>query len=140
MDTRESNKVETGLAGLAVKLVLMRPKGNTEMTHFTNRQAIQTKFLSPTNSRGSRVKAFAAAGSVTISWDHRLNPENNHRAAAEMFANRMNWVGAWAAGTLPGGDMVFVNCEEACQYAFFVHDVSDLKISSNDELLAELTA
>jgi hypothetical protein len=111
-----------------------------KMTHFTNRQAIQTKFLGPTNSRGSRVKAFAAAGSVTISWDHRLNSERNHKAAAEMFANRMNWVGAWAAGTLPGGDMVFVNCEEACQYAFFVHDISDLKKLSNDELLAELTA
>jgi hypothetical protein len=91
-----------------------------KMTHFTNRQAIQTRFLGPTNSRGSRVKAFAAAGSVTISWDHRLNPEQNHRAAAEMFANRMNWIGLYAAGTLPNGDMVFVNVEEGTAPAFRV--------------------
>src|SRR3954468_11850529 len=110
-----------------------------KMTHFTNRQAIQTKFLGPTNSRGSRVKASAAAGSVTIVWDHRLNPEQNHRAAAEMFANRMNWTGAWAAGTLPSGDMVFVNTEEGQpEPAFTVYDISDLKKLSDNELLAEL--
>jgi hypothetical protein len=110
------------------------------MTHFTNRQAIQTKFLSPTNSRGSRVKAFAAAGSVTISWNHRLNPEQNHRAAAKMFANRMNWVGLWYGGTLRSGDMVFVTVDDVSRAAFFVHDVSDLKKLSTKELLAELTA
>jgi hypothetical protein len=111
-----------------------------KMTYFTNRQAIQTKFLGPTNSRGSRVKAFAAPGSVTISWDHRLNPEQNHRAAAEMFANRMSWTGQWIAGTLPSGDMVFTLVELSDPPAFRVHDVSDLKKLSNDELLAELTA
>jgi hypothetical protein len=110
-----------------------------KMTHFTNRQAIQTKFLSPTNSRGARVKAFAAAGSVTISWEHRLNPEQNHRAAAEMFANRMDWIGTWRAGTLPCGDMVFVNTLDGQEPAFDVSDTSDLKKLPNDELLAELT-
>jgi hypothetical protein len=114
-----------------------------KMSHFTNRQAIQTKFLGPTNSRGSRVKAFAAAGSVTISWDHRLNPEQNHRAAAEMFANRMNWTGKWFAGTLPSGDMVFINAEGASardafdDHAFEVHDISDaLRQSGFRELTA----
>jgi hypothetical protein len=111
-----------------------------KMTHFTNRQAIQTKFLRPTNSRGAKVKAFAAAGSVTISWDHRLNPEQNHRAAAEMFANRMNWTGTWIAGTLPAGDMVFTLVELSDPPAFQVHDISDLKKLSDNELLAELIA
>jgi hypothetical protein len=125
-----------GLTGYASLLRLRLSTRGMKMTHFTNRQAIQTKFLGPTNFKGARVKAFAATGSVTISWDYRLNPEQNHRAAAQVFANRMNLVGAWAAGTLPGGDMVFVNCEEACQYAFFVHDISDLKKLSDDKLLA----
>jgi hypothetical protein len=111
-----------------------------KMTHFTNRQAIQTKFLGPTNSRESRVKAFAAAGSVIIIWDHRLKPEQNHRAAAEMFAIRMNWIGTWVAGTLPSGDMVFVNTLDGQERAFDVSDLSDLKKLSDDQLLAELTA
>jgi hypothetical protein len=111
-----------------------------KMTYFTNRQAIQTKFLGPTNSRGSRVKAFAAAGSVTISWDPRLNPERNHKAAAEIFANRMNWEGTWNAGTLPNGDMVFVVTEIDEPPAFIVHDISEISKLSDDELLAELTA
>src|SRR4051812_45021830 len=38
-------------------------------------QAIQTRYLGPSNVRGSRVKAFAAAGSITLSWDHRLMPK-----------------------------------------------------------------
>jgi hypothetical protein len=111
-----------------------------KMRHFTNRQAIQTKFLGPTNSRGSRVKAFASAGSLVMGWDHRLNPEQNHRAAAEIFANRMNWIGSYAAGTLPNGDMVFVLVEEGTYAAFRVHDVSDFKKLSDDQLLDELTA
>lgn len=109
------------------------------MTHFTHRQAIQTRYLGP-RVKAARVKAFAAAGSVTIAWDHRLNPEQNHRAAAEMFANRMNWTGPWFGGTLPSGDMVFVTVDDVSRAAFFVHDISDLKKLSDNELLAELTA
>jgi hypothetical protein len=78
--------------------------------------------------------------SVTIAWDYRVNPEKNHRAAAEMFANRMNWTGTWSAGTLPSGDMVFVSTEGDQFVAFRVADISDLKKLSDNELLAELTA
>jgi hypothetical protein len=58
----------------------------------------------------------------------------------------MSWTGKWFAGTLPSGDMVFVNAEGASardafeDHAFEVADISDLKKLSNDELLAELTA
>jgi hypothetical protein len=69
-------------------------------------QAIQTRYL--TNVRGSRVKAFAEAGSVTLSWDHRLNPEGNHQAAAEALANKLGWHGKWFGASLPNQDMVFV--------------------------------
>jgi hypothetical protein len=37
------------------------------------RQAIQTKWLGPTNFRGSRVKAFCEAGSLTMGWEHGLH-------------------------------------------------------------------
>lgn len=64
-------------------------------------QAIATKYLGPTNHRGSRVKATAWAGSITVSWDHRLNSESNHRAAAEALAKKFGWVGTFVGGGRP---------------------------------------
>lgn len=55
------------------------------------RQAIVTKYLSPTNTRGARVKATAQAGSVTIPWDHALNSEDNHTEAARRLMERYSW-------------------------------------------------
>lgn len=65
------------------------------------RQAIITKFIGPTNFRGSRVKATADAGSITLSWDHALNSERNHDAAAEALARKFKWSGTWYGGGLP---------------------------------------
>jgi hypothetical protein len=70
--------------------------------------AITTKFLGPTNVRGSRVKAIAEAGSVTLSWNHSLNSDDNHKAAAETLANKFGWHGKWFGGGMPGAGMVFV--------------------------------
>jgi hypothetical protein len=75
-------------------------------------QAITTKFLPPTNVRGSRVKATAQAGSVTLHWDHALNPEGNHRAAAMAFVRKFKWDGEWIGGGLHNGDMVWI-CNDA---------------------------
>ena len=50
------------------------------------RQAIVTKYIGPTTSRGSRVKAAAYAGSITVPWDHALSPEGNHTEAAKALA------------------------------------------------------
>ena len=49
--------------------------------------AIVTKFLGPTNNRGSRVKAIIPSGrSVTLHWDHALDSSENHlRAAAKAY-------------------------------------------------------
>ena len=54
--------------------------------------AIQTKFLGPTNFRGSRIKATAMDSfsdervlSVTVGYDHALNSDANHRVAAEQL-------------------------------------------------------
>lgn len=49
--------------------------------------AIVTKFIGPTNTRGSRVKATLPSGkSVTIDWDHALDSTDNHnRAAARAY-------------------------------------------------------
>jgi len=52
--------------------------------------AIETKFLGPTNYRGSRIKAFARdaysdskAVSKTIGYRHDLNSDANHETAAQ---------------------------------------------------------
>jgi hypothetical protein len=74
------------------------------------RQAITTKYLGPTNSRGSRVKATASAGSVTLSWDHALDSDENHRAAALALAAKFGWDGEWIGGGLEHG-YAFVNVE-----------------------------
>lgn len=65
-------------------------------------QAIVTKFIGPTNHRGSRIKATAAAGSVTVSYNHALNIEANHAKAAEALANKFEWAGTWYQGGMPG--------------------------------------
>lgn len=67
-------------------------------------QAITTKFLGPTNCRGSRVKASAQAGSLTLSWDDALDIDDNHAAAAIALANKLGWGGQWVGGGLPGGE------------------------------------
>ncbi|CAK7259112.1 MULTISPECIES: hypothetical protein [unclassified Shinella] len=66
-------------------------------------QAITTKFLGPTNTRGSRVRATAQAGSVTVHWDHALNCDANHDRAAEALAKKFGWYGAWFGGGLERG-------------------------------------
>lgn len=56
------------------------------------RQAIVTKFLGPTNHRGSRVKAKCQAESITVSWDSNLDINENHTAAATALAQKMGWL------------------------------------------------
>jgi hypothetical protein len=70
-------------------------------------QAIVTKFIGPTNHRGSRIKATAQAGSLTLSWDHALNSDGNHRAAALALVEKLKWTNLLylsEGGSLPAGN------------------------------------
>ena len=71
-------------------------------------QAITTKYFSPTDTRPSKIKATAAAGSVTVSYDHSLNAEANHKAAAMALCVTFKWEGNLNSGELPNGNRVFV--------------------------------
>lgn len=75
-------------------------------------QAVRTVYLCPTNSRGSRIKATAAAGSVTMGYDHTLNLEDNHKAAASALLHKLGWhlpaYGAVATGCLSDGSYCHV--------------------------------
>jgi len=71
-------------------------------------QAVTTKYLGPTNTRGSRVKATCQAGSVTIGWDDALNSDQNHNAAALTLIEKWGWCGKWLEGQLTDGSHVYV--------------------------------
>lgn len=55
------------------------------------RQAIETKYLGPTNTKGTRIKATCNAKSIIISWDYSLDPEENHLKAAQALLNDLGW-------------------------------------------------
>ena len=75
-------------------------------------QAITTRYIGPTNHRGSRIKATATAGSVTIEYDPALNIETNHDEAAKTLADKFKWRGWWYGGGMPDGrGNVYVCCE-----------------------------
>ena len=66
-------------------------------------QAIHTKYIGPTNTRGSRIKATCDAGSVTIPYPYELSGQACHRAAAEALAAKLGWDDQdYGAGLLGG--------------------------------------
>lgn len=71
-------------------------------------QAIQVKYLGPTNYRGSRYKAIAAAGSVTVGADNALSIEGNVIKAAQALCDKFGWSKGMVHGQLADGTYVFV--------------------------------
>lgn len=73
-------------------------------------QAILIKYLPATNTKGNRLKATAAAGSITIGYPHELSGEDAYRAAGDVLVARLGWQdhGEWVMGCLPSGDYVMV--------------------------------
>lgn len=69
-------------------------------------QAIETKFIPASNFRGSRYKATACAGSVTVSADDRLNTDENHAAVAKALCAKFGWQYGEEAGVLKSGSYV----------------------------------
>lgn len=75
-------------------------------------QAIICKYFGPTNSKGSRIKAQCAAGSITIDYPHELSGQAVYRKAAEALVAKLGWdsvhYGGLLGGQLPSGDYSFV--------------------------------
>ena len=80
-------------------------------------QAIETKWISPTNTKGSRIRAKCQGGSVMVSWDHSLGITGNHVYAALKLIEKMGWVAPhygvdWVHGENTNGNgFVFVNVD-----------------------------
>lgn len=89
-------------------------------------QAIETRWLGPTNTRGSRIVARCEAGRITVPWDYSANPETNHANAARQLAIKLGWTrsnyGSLYGGSIPslpsGFVWVFVHDDPAKNYGY----------------------
>ena len=73
-------------------------------------QAILTKYLGPTESRGSRIKATCASGSITVGYPYGLSGQAVHRFAADALCQKLGWNSSNLVGgsTSTGYAFVFV--------------------------------
>ena len=71
-------------------------------------KGIVTKYLGPTNYKGSRIVASDCDGNrVAISYPSELTGEAVHRKAAEALCEKMGWGGTLVSGSVKNG-YVFV--------------------------------
>ena len=61
-------------------------------------QAIETKYLPATNTKGARIKATSWAGSITLPYDYSLNNDQMHAKAAMALVKKLEWGGTWLQG------------------------------------------
>jgi hypothetical protein len=62
-------------------------------------KAIAVKYISASNLRGSRIKAFDSdKHSVTISYSHELSGDNVYAKAAIALCKKMGWTGRLVSG------------------------------------------
>jgi hypothetical protein len=87
------------------------------------KQAIQTKYLSPTTHRGARIKASCQRGSTTIPYPYEMRNSESHIVAAKtliqkfceedfkkigMEYDKNPWNFGFTTGQLASGDYVHV--------------------------------
>lgn len=54
--------------------------------------AIKTKYVGPSNFKGSRISAVADSGEkVTIHYDHAIDPLANHEMARNILAKKIGY-------------------------------------------------
>jgi hypothetical protein len=68
-------------------------------------QGVFTRWLGPTNNRGSRIKAVTGSGhTLTVPWDYSQGTSENHRSAAIALVQRLGWqYEELVTGTIPQG-------------------------------------
>lgn len=66
-------------------------------------KTIVVKYLSPTNTKGCRLKALDVNGnSITIGYPYEYSGIRAARVAAEKLMSKMNWKGTLVEGILKG--------------------------------------
>lgn len=73
-------------------------------------QAIETKYLGPTNTKSSRITARCEAGHITSTSHHNraTNVEDDHRWAAIELITKLGWFGHWVQGAVPSNNKGYV--------------------------------
>lgn len=77
-------------------------------------QAIVTKYIGPTGTKGARIKAACDAGSITIPYPHELSGEDVYAAAAMALCRKLGWTeenghrGNWVCGGGMNGTFSYV--------------------------------
>ena len=61
-------------------------------------KAIETKYLGPTNFRGSRIKVTDGDNSMILGMNDALDVDDNHDQAALAFFNDLGWHGKLIRG------------------------------------------
>lgn len=89
-------------------------------------QAIITKYIGPTNSRGARIKAQCERGKIFFSYPYHLSGEAAHRAAVDALTDKFaeedakkygtqkegnTWKMPFVTGQIPSGEYVHVFTE-----------------------------
>jgi len=83
-------------------------------------QAIVTKYVGPTNVKGARIIAKAAAGKVCISYPYESTLAKSHQIAAIALAKKLGWSGGWIAGGMPSGDGYVFVCADRDDARFVI--------------------
>ncbi len=105
--------------------------------------AITTKYISPTNMKGSRIKATAGNGqTITIGYPHQWNEEGAHAQAALALCHKMQWdgpayrrnfAGLIGGGTKDGYAFVFSGTEGSSSfYRFWYEDTAETPALQNN--------
>lgn len=70
----------------------------------SHKVAITTKYLGPTDFKGSRIKADAGdKRTITIPYPYELNQFEAHEKAALALLDKMGWQGELLGGALTSG-------------------------------------
>ena len=79
-------------------------------------KAIETHYIGPSNTRGSRYKASDGDGnSITLHGSCALTSEGNHKRAALALLHKMEWNGKLTGGYTKAG-MVWVFDDDSPKY------------------------
>jgi hypothetical protein len=72
-------------------------------------QAIKTKFLSCTDTKGARIVASCAGGKIrhVMGYRHELSRDANHCEAAKLLRDKLNWANRMVYGQF-GDEYFFV--------------------------------
>lgn len=100
--------------------------------------AIQTKYLGPTNTRGSRIKAWTESGhSLTVGYPYeKREGAEAHSVAALALARKMGWDGTLISGGTDEGYVFVFSTSDAFDVGLTDEQARAIRERLIDERLA----